>query len=308
MTDSEQASGNLDWRTLVAAAQSSLAEAGVPDADISARLIGQRATGAEPGEWVEVLADAPHKRHLAHFDAMVERRCQGEPLQYVLGQWGFRHLDLFVDNRVLIPRPETETVAGLAVTEVESVRHAAGDVTPEDVAELPVIVADLGTGSGAIGLSVAYECSDVDVWLTDVSAAALTVARANLAGLGTKGSRVRLAEGSWFAALSPELQGRLSVVVSNPPYVGHDDDIDPQIRWEPADALFAEPAEQHLVHLVETATSWLHDAGSLILEMAPDQTSTIQQLAASLFDEATVHNDLAGRPRAVVARRPLQRN
>ncbi len=288
---------NLNWRTLVAAAQSSLAEAGVPDPDISARLIGQRATGAEPGEWVEVLPAAPHKRHLAHFDAMVERRCKGEPLQYVLGQWGFRHLDLFIDQRVLIPRPETETVAGLAVAEVDAIGRVGFDG--------PVTVADLGTGSGAIGLSVAFECADVDVWLTDVSADALTVARANLAGIGIKGSRVQLAEGSWFEALPRDLQGTLSVVVSNPPYVGSADEIDPQIEWEPSGALFAEPADQHLLHLVETSADWLCATGTLILEMAPTQTTPIQHLAATMYSEATIHHDLAGRPRAVVARGPV---
>ncbi len=296
MVESEQ-DGDLTWQRLVAEAQASLGDAGVPDPDISARLIGQRATGAEPGEWVEMLRQAPHERQLANFDAMVGRRSSGEPLQYVLGQWGFRHLDLFIDNRVLIPRPETEVVAGLAVAEAEVARNAADG-------ERATTVVDLGTGSGAIGLSVAFECPGVDVWLTDVSSDALTVARANLAGLGTRGARVQLAEGSWFEALPGELRGRLSVVVSNPPYVGAGDEIDPQIKWEPEGALFAEPADQHLVHLVETAAGWLSDEGSLVLEMAPDQTATIQRVADELFVESSVHNDLAGRARAVVARRP----
>lgn len=288
--------GDLTWRKLVADAQDSLSDAGVPDPDISARLIGQRATGAEPGEWAETLSLPPHKRQLAHFDAMVDRRSTGEPLQYVLGQWGFRHLDLFIDNRVLIPRPETEIVAGLAVAEAQTSQAAAG--------ERATTVVDLGTGSGAIGLSVAYECPGVDVWLTDVSPDALSVARANLAGLGTRGSRVQLAEGWWFEAVPVELRGRLSVVVSNPPYVGSGDEIDPQIEWEPAGALFAQPADQHLVHLVEAAVNWLSDDGSLVLEMAPDQTASIQRLAEELFVESSIHNDMAGRARAVVARRP----
>lgn len=287
-----------------------LAAADVPDADISARLIGQRATGAEPGEWAEVLDGAPHKRQLAHFDAMVERRSQGEPLQYVLGQWGFRHLDLFIDHRVLIPRPETELVAGLAIDEVRRIA-GSGDAPVPSGDGRAVTVVDLGTGSGAIGLSVAYECFgktpvDVAVWLTDVSDDALAVARANLAGLGTRGSGVQLASGSWFEALSDDLRSRLDVVVANPPYVDAEDEIDPQIRWEPGQALFAEPADHHLVHLVENAPGWLTDDGALVLEMAPDQTQPVQVLASKLFARVEVHTDLAGRQRAVVAASPIR--
>lgn len=288
---------DLSWRQLVREAEAALTSAQVPDPDISARMIGQRATGAEPGEWAQMLATKPHKRQLAQFDAMVGRRSKGEPLQYVLAQWGFRHLDLFIDSRVLIPRPETEIVAGAAIDEVA--RVAGPDTTGDSV-----VVVDLGTGSGAIGLSVAYECAGTSVWLTDVSTEALAVARANLAGLGTRGSGVQLAAGSWFEALPPELKGNIHVVVSNPPYVGVDDDIDPQIKWEPAQALFAQPADSHLTHLAESAADWLADDGALVLEMAPDQTEHLHARATGLYREAEVRNDLSGRRRAVVARRP----
>ena len=137
----------------------------------------------------------------------------GEPLQYVLGSWAFRRLDLMVDRRVLIPRPETEEVAGVAVDLARCVTAA------------PLHCADLGTGSGAIGLSLAAELAthrprlDAEVWLTDVSTDALDVARANLAGLGRGAPTVRVAAGSWFDALPDDLRGRLDVVVANPPYV-----------------------------------------------------------------------------------------
>ncbi|MST34669.1 methyltransferase, partial [Acidimicrobiaceae bacterium USS-CC1] len=99
---------------------------------------------------------------------MLERRAAGEPLQYVLGSWGFRTLDLLVDRRVLIPRPETEVVVGVAL------ELLAGRSQP--------VAADLGTGSGAIALSLVAEHPDVQVWATDASAEALDVARANAAG------------------------------------------------------------------------------------------------------------------------------
>src|SRR5688500_3110506 len=124
---------------------------------------------------------------------MAERRLAGEPLQYVLGSWGFRTLDLFVDPRVLIPRPETEAVAGLAIEALAAI-------------DRPGLAADLGTGSGAIALAMAAErWPHVQVWATDLSADALAVARANLAALGRRGAVVRLVQGDWFGALPDEL-------------------------------------------------------------------------------------------------------
>ena len=128
---------------------------------------------------------------------MVARRRAGEPLQYVLGRWGFRRLDLAIDRRVLIPRPETEMVVEVAL-----------ELLGAHLAErLPITVADLGTGSGAIGLALADELplDRTTVWITDVDEAALHVARANLAGIGRPARNVRVAAGSWFAALDPGL-------------------------------------------------------------------------------------------------------
>nr|NIR36431.1 peptide chain release factor N(5)-glutamine methyltransferase [Actinomycetota bacterium]NIS30744.1 peptide chain release factor N(5)-glutamine methyltransferase [Actinomycetota bacterium]NIT95265.1 peptide chain release factor N(5)-glutamine methyltransferase [Actinomycetota bacterium]NIU18937.1 peptide chain release factor N(5)-glutamine methyltransferase [Actinomycetota bacterium]NIU65956.1 peptide chain release factor N(5)-glutamine methyltransferase [Actinomycetota bacterium] len=142
---------------------------------LDARRIVEEITGAAPGELHTVL-DAPATvRGVARLDSMVARREAGEPLQYVLGSWGFRTLDLMVDRRVLIPRPETEVVAGLAIDEV---RDRGG--TP--------LVVDLGTGSGAIALALAVECPRARVVATDVSSDALVVARANVAGVGRAGT------------------------------------------------------------------------------------------------------------------------
>jgi len=155
------------------------------------------------------------------------RRESGEPLQYVLGSWAFRSLELMVDPRVLIPRPETEQVVEVALGEIRRHRRP--------------VVADLGTGSGAIALSVVAEVAGAQVWATDTSEAALAVARANLAGLaGMAATRVRLARGSWFSALPAELRGRLSVVVSNPPYVADAEvaSLPAEVaEWEPREAL-----------------------------------------------------------------------
>ncbi len=127
----------------------------------------------------------------------------------MLGRWSFRHIDLAVDRRVLIPRPETEVVAGAAIELAAAV-------------DGPRMIADLGTGSGAIGLSAATELPvrDTTVWLTDVREDALAVARANLAGIGRAAVNVRIGIGSWFEAL-PNDQC-FDVIVSNPPYVAVD--------------------------------------------------------------------------------------
>lgn len=295
----------VTWRELTSEATEQLARADVPDPELSARHIGQRATGTDSAEWAAVLNLHATRRQVAAFDAMVARRQAGEPLQYVIGRWGFRHLDLFIDRRVLIPRPETEVVAGQAISEVG--RLTAGVLER-------VTVVDLGTGSGAIGLSIALEQDRADVWLTDYSADAVAVARANIAGIGRAGSRVRVAEGDWFSALPPSLRGNIGVVVSNPPYVSVDDEVDPQIAWEPRTALFAPdaasdhqiPATRHLEHLISVGPEWLIDEGALVLEMAPNQVDAMAEQAGERFAIVQKIKDLTGRGRAIVARFPLR--
>jgi len=227
---------------------------------------------------------------------MLARREAGEPLQYVLGRWGFRHLDLMVDRRALVPRPETEIVAGLAIAEVEKLTASGSD---------EVVVADLGTGTGAIGLSVAFECGKARVFLTDSSSDALDVAMANLAGIGRAATRVSVHHGDWFDALEPSMTGKLDVIVSNPPYIA-DGEVLPAVvgDWEPSSALRAGPdGVESLLHIVELSANWLSPIGVLVLEMAPHQTSTIAAACSGIGLSPSVHSDLAGRERAVVARR-----
>ena len=266
----------------------------------AARWMCEVASALEGDEFLDALDEPATQRMVAHLDAMVARRRAGEPLQYVLGRWSFRRLDLLVDQRVLIPRPETELVAEAALRQARELLVHRDSVT----------VADLGTGSGAIGLSLADELplGRAQVWLVDSSAAALEVARANLAGIGRAGAHVLVAEGSWFDALPAELRGRLDVVVSNPPYVADGDpEVAPEVaQWEPATALYSGADGLDAVRAIAAgAHDWLSVGGWLVLEVGHRQGAAVRSIlvAAGLVD-VEVRPDLAGRDRIALARRP----
>ena len=286
----------ITWREVAAETEARLSVVADSPAN-ETRWIIERAAGFDGAEYILGLDENVTERGMHFHDLMLERRLAGEPLQYVLGRWGFRTLDLFVDRRVLIPRPETEMVAGLAIDELKAMRSAGID--------RPVAV-DLGTGSGAIGLSIAVEVERAEVWITDASADALVVARSNLTGIGRAATRVQVAEGSWFEALPRELLGAIDVVVSNPPYVATDDVIEDIVReWEPLSALFAgDDGLDDIRMILEDAPAWLRPGGVLILEMDPGQLGTASELARSHgFLGIETYADLAGRDRALVVRR-----
>ncbi len=290
----ERPDGTVSWRELLAEAEAVLGD--LPGGALDARRIVEDVAGATGADLLDVLDDLVTVRGVARLDALVARRRAGEPLQYVLGHWSFRTLDLLVDRRVLIPRPETEMVAEVALAEVDRVAAS----------RTPVRVADLGTGSGALALAIAVERPVTEVWATDVSDDALAVARANLAALGRPATRVRIATGSWFEALPDDLVGRFDVIVSNPPYVAEGDDVDEVVAaWEPALALWSGPTGLDALQVVVGgADRWLTTDGALVVELAPTQAATVAGLArAAGFGDVRVVADLAGRDRIVVARR-----
>ena len=194
-----------------------------------ARLVGSN----REARWIVEHADGDGDRALS----LASRRAAGEPLQYVLGRWPFRQLELALDQRVLIPRPETEQVVEVALAELAGL--VAGDSPPRPGGPGPVAV-DLGTGSGAIALSLALEggvlAPGLAIWATDRSPDALAVAADNCDELARRrpdaADRVRLVEGRWFGALPPTLAGAVDLVVSNPPYVAEADypGLEPTVR------------------------------------------------------------------------------
>jgi release factor glutamine methyltransferase len=247
--------------------------------------------------------------------SLADRRAAGEPLQYVLGTWAFRHLELAVDRRVLIPRPETEQVVEVALRELTATVPTGG---PDGS---PMICVDLGTGSGAIALALATEGAvgglTLDVWATDASPDALDVARYNRDALATTdptaAARVHIAEGSWFDALPGHLARRIDLVVANPPYVTDDEyaHLDPTVRdWEPRSALVAARGRGGVAGMADIeavvagAGAWLRRSGALVVELAPAQADAAVDAARRAgFAEVGTARDLTGRLRMLVARR-----
>lgn len=228
------------------------------------------------------------------FRAMVRRRLRREPLQYILGEAHFRELVLHVDPRVLIPRPETEVLVGEVLTWALD-RASEGAV---------LSAVDIGTGSGAIALSLAKEGPFERVVATDLSGDALAVAEENARSNGLA-DRVEFRQGALWAAL--EAGERFDVVVSNPPYISEAerDELQPEVRdWEPESALFAADEGLSIIEaLVEGAPERLLPGGLLALEIGFGQAQAVVSLIVrtGAYGVARVVEDLAGRERVVLA-------
>jgi release factor glutamine methyltransferase len=248
----------------------------------------------------EEFSPADHES-IAAMRSAAQRRLNGEPIQYVLGHWPFRSLDLDLDARVLIPRPETEELAGLAFDELMKRRLKE-----------PLIV-DLGCGSGAIGLALLYELLELDVHATlvavDSSLDALDVTRANAEKHGLDG--VAIVHSSWFEALDPALLGRVDLVVANPPYVGAKEfaTLDPVLGYEPLTALVAQDSARaegffDLDVIIGQSSPWLVENGLLICEHGNMHRPAVLQAAReAMFADAQDFDDMFGNPRFLVATR-----
>jgi release factor glutamine methyltransferase len=268
-------------RQLLAAATARLgdrAEAGI----LLAHALGK------PRSWLVAHADDPaDAAGAAAFDALVERRASGEPVAYLTGHRGFWTLELEVTPATLIPRPETELLVELTLARL------ARDGAPR--------VADLGTGSGAIALAIARECPHARVLATDVSAAALAVARRNAEANGIR--NVAFARSDWFAALAEE---RFDLVVSNPPYIAADDPHLEQgdLRYEPASALASgSDGLDDIRRIVDGARTHLVQGGWLLFEHGWDQgTAARMLLEAAGYREVFTAQDLERRDRVTGGR------
>jgi len=283
----------VTWREMLAQTVESVGNAQ------EARWLCEHAAGVDGAEFLAVQDEHVTVSMANSLHDMVRRRLLGEPLQYVMKRWAFRHLDVFVDQRVLIPRPETETVVDIALSLATQRLQESS----------PICVVDLGTGSGVIGLSMAYELphESAQVWLTDASSDALDVARANIVGVGRKGECVRVAEGNWWNALPTELRGHVDVAVCNPPYIAeHDNEVADDVRkWEPHSALFAPNNGMADIEVVaRDASEWLSVGGWLVLEIGYQQGDAVRKvLSEANLADIEIRKDLASRDRIALARK-----
>jgi release factor glutamine methyltransferase len=273
----------LRWTTQHFAAK------GIETARLDAELLLASALGCDRLRLYVEFEKPVTAEERTRFRALVKRRADERvPVAYLTGRREFWSLSLAVTPDVLIPRPDTETL-------VEAVLARR----PEREAELSVL--DLGTGSGALALALASERPHARVVASDVSVAALAVARKNAEALGL-GERVAFRAGDGFAPVAGE---RFDVVVSNPPYVPEAEaaGLAPELRHEPRLALFQEGDGAALLRRIAAeAPAYLAPGGLLALELAPAQASDVTQcLARAGFDAVREHRDLAGRVRAVSA-------
>jgi release factor glutamine methyltransferase len=268
----------------VAAALAQAREWGVERLDaqlLVAHLLGQTRS------WVIAHDDAALGEKAPALSALLTRRATGEPLAYLLGEREFHGLMLRVTPDVLVPRPDTETLVDWAL------ELLVGVAAPR--------VIDLGTGSGAIALAIKYACPQADVHASDLSDAALAVARANGHSLGLA---VHWHTGGWWQAAPA---GRFDLALSNPPYVATNDPHLAALRHEPAMALT--PAGDRgdgladIERIVAGAAPRLHPGAWLLVEHGAEQAASVRQtFKRSGFSSIQTRPDLAGRPRVTGGR------
>jgi release factor glutamine methyltransferase len=276
-----------------------LARSGITDPQVDAELLIGFVLGASRGQ---VQAMTITDSTLGVEDAVaiseaIERRAAREPLQHITGVAWFRNLELSVGPGVFVPRPETEFVAGLAI---DSARSIVIDPRREDG---PIAV-DLGTGSGAIALALATEVPHAQVVAVENSPAAFVWTKQNFRRIGADNARLVFAD---LADAVPELDGRVSVVVSNPPYIPTDAiPRDPEVRlFDPEHALYGGEDGLDVVRSVSrTARRLLHPGGVLIIEHGDAQGDEVRELLrADGWHAASTHRDLTTRDRATTALR-----
>ena len=273
-------------RTLLTVAVETLSSAGVPAARADAEQLLAAALGVPRTRLAAVeTVDADTA---VRFAELVTRRSAREPLQHLVGTVAFRYIEVAVGPGVFVPRPETELLVDAVLPILRATPH-------------PIAV-DLCAGSGALALAVADEVPSATVYAVERAPSALHWLRRNCAG-----SKVRVISADiGDASLLPELTGRVDAVLANPPYVGTGEDVDPEVRHDPADALFAGPdGLAVLPAVVSTARRLLRSGGVSAVEHGDQQGTAITALLSGDdgWRQVVDHRDLADRPRYVTAQR-----
>ncbi len=227
------------------------------------------------------------------WEVLVSRRIVGEPIAYILGKKGFHNIELLVAPGVLIPRPETELLVDIALSEIIKVNRQAK-------------VLDLGTGSGAIALAIASETSLARVIATDQSSEALVIAKQN-AQLLDLTTQVEFALGNWYEAIDQQTQ--FDVILSNPPYIAGRDPhlIQGDLRFEPSSALTDYASGLSCLEIIISgANKYLKPGGLVAVEHGFDQSGAVLQLMGLAgLEDIQAHLDLAGHWRGASGRKGL---
>jgi len=256
---------------------------GIASARLEAELLLAHVLGGERLDLYRAVDRPVSEEEADAYRALLQRRARGEPVAYLTGRREFYSLDLRVTRDVLVPRPETELL-------VDRARELK-----------PRRILDLGTGSGCIAIACAVKLPEAEVTATDVSAAALAVARGNAERHGVAG-RIRFLEGDLYTPLAPD--ERFDLIVSNPPYVRHGE-AERVATHEPHLALYGgKDGLLVLGRLIADAPSHLESDGTLLSEIGEDQEKAVRALATACFARVVVEKDLAGRPRVLEASGP----
>lgn len=294
-----------DVRTALKEGMALLRAANVPSSTLAAELLLMHAL-ARDRTWLythpESEIDASAARN---YFGLITRRAAGEPTQYLTGKQEFWGLEFEVTPAVLIPRPETEHVIEVALERLGARGIKINMRTGEPSS--PLRIADVGTGSGCLAVALAHELPHAEIFATDISAAALEVARRNAARHGVS-SRVQFFEGDLLKPISAS-SGSFDFIVSNPPYVAQNDAaiLAREVReHEPHAALFGGPTGIEMYErLIEEASELLRSSGVLVLELG---YNSAQPVRAILMEQrnwvnVSVTDDLAGIPRVLAAER-----
>jgi len=294
----------MDNRAALRQAMATLRAAQVPSHTLAAELLLMHVLGRDRAWIYTHPEDALEPAALDRYFTLVERRAAGEPTQYLTGKQEFWGLEFEVTPAVLIPRPETEHLVEVALERLGprgiKINMKTGAPSP------PLGTADVGTGSGCLAVALAHELPHAEVLATDISAAALEIARRNSARYGVA-NRVRLLQTDLLTSVNEA--NSFDLIVSNPPYVARDESrqLSREVReHEPASALFAGPTGVEIYpRLVEQAASVLRRRGVLVLELGYNSLDHVRALlyGQPAWVNVSVTNDLAGIPRVIAAER-----
>jgi len=302
----------IDVRTALKEGMARLRAADLPSHTLAAELLLMHSLGRDRAWLYTHSDDLLDSLAAERYFALIARRLAGEPTQYITGKQEFWGLEFEVTPAVLIPRPETEHVIEVALERLGESGIRINMKTGEPSPTLRVV--DVGTGSGCLAVALAHELPHAEIFATDISAAALAVARRNAARHGFA-DRIHFIQTNLLDGLLPSSTSTgqsptdFDLIVSNPPYVARDEasSLQREVReHEPEAALFGGPSGAELYgRLIEQAAVLLAPRGILVLELGYNSADAVRKMlqAQRRWANVSITNDLAGIPRVIAAER-----